>query len=70
VTCVQYSPDGEAAAAVFLERGDVSPAPVDIRRVRVVVAPRFFRMPGYRCYSGYAFWRTIVLKHADRRTIS
>ena len=29
------------------------------------VAPWFFRIPGFRRYHGYAFWRTILLKHAD-----
>ena len=33
-----------------------------IERVRVVVAPWFFRIPGFRRYHGYAFWRTILLK--------
>ncbi len=30
--------------------------------MRVVVAPWFFRIPGFRRYSGYALWRTILLK--------
>ena len=34
-------------------------------RVRILVAPWFFRIPGFRRYVGYAFWRTILLKHAD-----
>jgi hypothetical protein len=38
---------------------------VDIRRVRVVVSPWLFRIPGFRRYSGYAFWRTIALRSAD-----
>jgi hypothetical protein len=37
--------------------------PVRIDRVRVYVAPWFFRIPGFRRYHGYAFWRTILLKH-------
>lgn len=38
---------------------------MDIARVRVVVAPWFFRVPGFRRYSGYAFWRTIVVKRLN-----
>jgi hypothetical protein len=33
-------------------------------RVRIRVAPWFFRIPGFRRYHGYAFWRTILLKSA------
>ena len=29
------------------------------------MAPWFFRIPGFRRYTGYAFWRTIVLQSAD-----
>jgi hypothetical protein len=36
--------------------------PVRIERVRIVVAPWFFRIPGFRRYRGYAFWRTILLR--------
>ena len=28
----------------------------------MLVLPWFFRIPGFRRYSGYALWRTIVLK--------
>ena len=52
-------------AKARLDRLDYYPAPVDVSRVRVVVAPWFFRIPGFRRYTGYAFWRTIVLKRAD-----
>lgn len=45
-----------------LDRLDYYPAPVRTERVRVLVAPWLFRIPGFRRYSGYAFWRTIVLK--------
>ena len=48
-----------------LDRLDYYPEPVDLARVRIVVAPWFFRVPGFRRYSGYAFWRTIVLKRDD-----
>jgi hypothetical protein len=36
--------------------------PVSVRRVRVVVAPWFFRLPRLRRYRGYALWRTILLR--------
>jgi hypothetical protein len=35
---------------------------VRLERVRVVVAPWFFRLPRLRRYHGYALWRTILLK--------
>jgi hypothetical protein len=54
-----------ARAKARLDRLDYYPAPVDLSRVRVVVAPWFFRIPGFRRYTGYAFWRTIILKQAD-----
>ena len=52
-------------AKARLDRLDYYPEPVRIERVRVVVAPWFFRLPGFRRYSGYALWRTILLKRAD-----
>ena len=33
-------------------------------RVRIVVAPWFFRLPGLRRYHGYALFRTILLRRA------
>ena len=41
------------------------PRPVRIERVRIVVAPWFFRIPGLRRYHGYALIRTILLRRAD-----
>jgi hypothetical protein len=38
---------------------------VRIDRVRVRVAPWFFRLPGLRRYHGYALIRTILLRRAD-----
>ena len=38
---------------------------MDVRRVRVLVAPWFFRIPGFRRYSGYALWRTILVRRPD-----
>jgi hypothetical protein len=54
-----------ARAKARLDRLDYYPAPVDIRRVRVVVAPWLFKIPGFRRYAGYALWRSILLKRSD-----
>jgi len=51
-----------ARAKARLDKLDYYPEPVRIDRVRIVVAPWFFRIPGFRRYRGYAFWRMIVLK--------
>ena len=51
-----------ARAKARLDNLDYYPEPVRIDRVRILVTPWFFRIPGFRRYSGYAFWRTIVLK--------
>jgi len=56
---------GLARAKARLDRLDYYPAPVRVERVRVVVAPWFFRIPGFRRYAGYALWRTILLKRPD-----
>jgi hypothetical protein len=45
-----------------LDRLSLYPQPVRVERVRVVVSPFFFRLPGLRRYRGYALWRTIVLR--------
>ena len=45
-----------------LDTLDYYPEPVRIDRVRVLVAPWFFRIPGFRRYRGYALWRTILLR--------
>lgn len=39
--------------------------PVRTDRVRVRVAPWFFRLPGLRRFHGYALIRTILLRSAD-----
>jgi hypothetical protein len=41
------------------------PSPVRLERVRLLVAPWFFRLPGLRRYHGYALLRTILLRRAD-----
>jgi hypothetical protein len=53
-----------ARAKTRLDRLDYYPEPVRLERVRIRVAPWFFRIPGFRRYHGYAFWRTILLKSA------
>ena len=52
-------------AKARLDTLDYYPEPVRIERVRIFVAPWFFRIPGLRRYHGYAFWRTILLKSTD-----
>jgi hypothetical protein len=59
----------DARLGVALERAkarldtlDWYPEPVRIDRVRILVAPWFFRIPGFRRYRGYALWRTILLE--------
>lgn len=54
-----------ARAKARLDSLDLYPSPVRIDGVRVVVAPWFFRIPGFRRYTGYALWRTILLKRED-----
>jgi hypothetical protein len=61
--------DPSLAAAVQrakarLDTLDYYPEPVRLERVRIVVAPWFFRIPGFRRYHGYAFWRTIFIRSA------
>jgi hypothetical protein len=60
---------GLAAALVRakarLDTLDYYPEPVRMDRVRIRIAPWFFRIPGFRRYHGYAVWRTILLRHRD-----
>ena len=49
-------------AKARLDRLSLYPEPVSLDGVRVVVAPRFFRLPGFRRYRGYALWRTILVR--------
>jgi hypothetical protein len=49
-------------AKARLDTLDWYPEPVRIERVRLLVAPWFFRIPGFRRYHGYAFWRTILVR--------
>jgi len=52
-------------AKARLDRLDWYPRPVRIDRVRIVVAPWFFHIPGFRPYRGYALWRTILVESPD-----
>ena len=47
-----------------LDRLSYYPRPVRIDRVRVLVAPAFFRLPGYRRFRGFALLRTILVRDA------
>ena len=49
-------------AKARLDRLDLYDVPVSLARVRVLVEPRLFRVPGFRRYRGYSFWRTIVVR--------
>jgi hypothetical protein len=48
-------------AKARLDQLDLYDAPVSLARVRVFVELRLFRVPGFRRYYGYSFWRTIVV---------
>jgi hypothetical protein len=64
---VRRLPDERARlerAKARLDRLSLYPRPVSLARVRVFVAPAFFRLPGLRRYHGYTFWRTIVVRSA------
>jgi hypothetical protein len=52
-------------AKARLDTLDWYPEPVRIGGVRILVAPWFFRIPGFRRYRGYAFWRTILVREPN-----
>ena len=52
-------------AKARLDTLDYYPEPVRIGHVRMLVAPWFFRIPGFRRYRGYAFWRTILVQEPE-----
>ncbi len=52
-------------AKARLDTLSLYPRPVRLERVRVRVAPWFFRLPGLRRYHGYALIRTILLRRED-----
>jgi hypothetical protein len=61
------TPQSRAAlerARARLDRLDLYPHPVRIERVRLWTVPFFFRLPRLRRYSGYALWRTILLRRS------
>jgi len=47
-----------------LDRLRLYPQPVRIDRVRVLVAPRLFRLPWFRRFDGYAAWETVFVRIA------
>ena len=49
-------------AARRLDRLDFYPRPVRTRRVRIVHAPWFFRVPGLRRFAGYELWTFILVR--------
>ena len=49
-------------AKARLDRLEWYPRPVRIDRVRVFVAPLFFRLPWLRRFDGYAAWNLILLR--------
>ena len=48
-----------------LDRLDFYPEPVDMRGVRLVVAPWLFRVPGFRRFNGYATRHLVLLRGPD-----
>jgi hypothetical protein len=52
-------------AKARLDTLSLYPRPVRIDRVRVRVAPWFFKLPALRRYDGYALVRTILLRGTD-----
>jgi hypothetical protein len=52
-------------AQARLDSLSLYPRPVRTDRVRIRVAPWFFRLPLLRRYHGYALVRTILLRRAD-----
>ncbi len=54
-----------AAAKQRLDGLDWYPRPVEIPRVRLVVAPWFFRLPYLRRFHGYAMHNLILVRHDD-----
>jgi len=51
-----------AQAKQRLDRLDFYPEPVDMRGVRLVIAPWLFRVPGFRRFSRYATRHLVLLK--------
>jgi hypothetical protein len=51
-----------AQAKTRLDTLDLYPAPVRMRRVRLVSAPWLFRLPWFRRFDAYTMWDLIVLR--------
>jgi hypothetical protein len=51
-----------ARAKARLDGLELYPEPVDMRGVRLVIAPRLFRVPGFRRFRGYATRHLVLLK--------
>jgi Domain of unknown function (DUF4157) len=45
-----------------IQRRALYPRPVELERVRIIVAPLVFRLPWIRRFSGYTIWSTILLR--------
>jgi hypothetical protein len=52
-------------AKARLDRLDWYPRPVRVRRVQLVHAPWFFRLPWVRRFDGFALHGTILVRHPD-----
>ena len=52
-------------AKARLDRLALYPEPVRIDRVRVLVLPLFFRLPGYTRFHGFTLSRTILVRRPD-----
>jgi hypothetical protein len=51
-----------AEAKERLDRLEWYPRPVSVEKVRLVVAPKFFNLPWFRRFDGYAAWNLILLR--------
>jgi hypothetical protein len=51
-----------AQAKARLDALDLYPAPVRMRRVRLVSAPWLFRLPWFRRFDGYTMWDLILVR--------
>ena len=52
-------------AKARLDRLDLYPRPVSLRRVRLVVAPWLFRLPWFRRFDGYATHVAVFLRSRE-----
>ena len=52
-------------AKARLDRLSYYPRPVEIGRIRIFVAPAFFRLPGYGRFRGFTLNKTILVRDAD-----